>query len=537
MITLKNKLNYYLFYLFCIYLFVNFYLYKDFGLSIDEPSTRIHGLVSFNYIIEILNKYLGFNFIENNSLPKLENYDFREYGVFYELLTVIIEKVLGLSEFNDIIYLKHFLNNLSFIISCIVFGKLIFKYFNNTFFSLWGSFSLYSTPRIFAQSFFNNKDLIFLSFFIFAIYFIFSFFEKKSIKNLFLASIFLALLSSVRIVGFYLLILFLFFLLVEILEDKKNKIKLSSIIHILIIYFFFLYLFFPFLWTDPISNLIYSISNMANYPWSANVFFLGEYHSSKYLPSNYLLIWIFISNPILFSLINLISIAFVTYRLFKRLLKLDSQNNFLLWQNKYEFFSYFNLAIIFTPLLLIYINNSIVYNGWRHVYFIYPSFILLSLYFISFLKLYRVKQKIIHFFMMIMLIVNIINLINYHPYQNIFFNIAFNSRANNNFEIDYWGLSTLEALNILAKNKENDVDVCNLGLIDLNHNIKMLPENIRDRFKDLGQNFQDCNYIISNNYFLTNPKYVKKYQLPKNFKKINEIKRNKILITEIYKKN
>ena len=29
---------------------ISTFLYKDFGISIDEDSTRIHGLVSLNYI-------------------------------------------------------------------------------------------------------------------------------------------------------------------------------------------------------------------------------------------------------------------------------------------------------------------------------------------------------------------------------------------------------------------------------------------------------------------------------------------------------
>ena len=52
-----NQLNKYLLFLFFIYLFISLWIYKDYGISIDEPSTRVHGLVSFNYIISILNKF------------------------------------------------------------------------------------------------------------------------------------------------------------------------------------------------------------------------------------------------------------------------------------------------------------------------------------------------------------------------------------------------------------------------------------------------------------------------------------------------
>lgn len=54
---IKNKLNNYLIVLFFLYLSFSLLIYKDFGISIDEPSTRFHGLVSFNYIVELLNNF------------------------------------------------------------------------------------------------------------------------------------------------------------------------------------------------------------------------------------------------------------------------------------------------------------------------------------------------------------------------------------------------------------------------------------------------------------------------------------------------
>jgi hypothetical protein len=40
-----------------VIIIIGFYLHNDYGISIDEESTRYHGLVSLNYIIKILNNY------------------------------------------------------------------------------------------------------------------------------------------------------------------------------------------------------------------------------------------------------------------------------------------------------------------------------------------------------------------------------------------------------------------------------------------------------------------------------------------------
>jgi hypothetical protein len=51
-----------------------------------------------------------------------------------------------------------------------------------------------------------------------------------------------------------------------------------------------------------------------------------------------------------------------------------------------------------------------------------------------------------------------------------------------------------------------------------------------------GQNLKKCSHIISNNIYINNPKFTKKYQLPDNFKMNFQIKRGNVIITEIFKR-
>ena len=211
--------------LFFFLLIISLLIFKDFGISIDEPSTRVHGLVSFNYILSTLNNLTFFNFVETKDLPQLHEYVFRDYGVFFEIILILIKKIFKLENFNEIFYLRHFITNLFFIFSILIFAKIIFKITNDFNFSLFGCLILYTTPRIFANSFYNNKDLIFLSFFIFSIYFILTFLKKRSLKNLILATLSISILTSIRVIGVYLLFLFLF-LIIEIFEKKKINLAL-----------------------------------------------------------------------------------------------------------------------------------------------------------------------------------------------------------------------------------------------------------------------------------------------------------------------
>ena len=184
------------------------------------------------------------------------------------------------------------------------------------------------------------------------------------------------------------------------------------------------------------------------------------------------------------------------------------------------------------------INSSTVYSGWRHVYFVYPSMILLVIYFLDLLNklVFKLKfKKIINLILISLLILNIHALIKYHPYQNVYFNKFFENKANKLFEIDYWGLSNVYALKKLAEEK-GDINVCNLGLMNLSLSKKMLSEASKNKIIIQGQNFEKCSHIISNNIYINNPKFTKKYQLPDNFKMNFQIKRGNVIITEIFKR-
>ena len=53
---------------------ISTFLYKDFGISIDEESTRHHGLVSLNYIKILINKYFNLNFEINQNMEEFSKH-------------------------------------------------------------------------------------------------------------------------------------------------------------------------------------------------------------------------------------------------------------------------------------------------------------------------------------------------------------------------------------------------------------------------------------------------------------------------------
>ena len=80
---------------------IGYILHPDYGISLDEEYSRFHALVQLNYISEILFPNQKFEFQVNNLIPKLSEYEHTEYGVFFEiLLLLIIEVFLEIKNFS-----------------------------------------------------------------------------------------------------------------------------------------------------------------------------------------------------------------------------------------------------------------------------------------------------------------------------------------------------------------------------------------------------------------------------------------------------
>ena len=527
-------------YLFIIILIVTFLIsfsiYKDFGISIDEESTRYHGLVSLNYIIEVFN----FNFDPIENIKRLETYEYREYGVFFEILPALLENIFEIKNYKEIFYFRHLYVHIIFLISMIFFYRTILNLFNSFYLALSGTAILYTTPRIFAHSFYNSKDIIFLSMFIISIYFFCKFFKNKTLYNTIYLGLSLALLTSVRSLGFYFLIILSLFMLVELLDKKvraRNVIKLF--LYLFSSYFLFLYIFWPFLWESPLENFLYALNSFSDYDWRGQVFYFGKFYEANSLPWHYIPVWILGTISIPFSFLIIISILFLLIRFSKRVLNIDSLGKrTTIWNSRIELTLLFNLLLVLSPITLIILKNSTLYNGWRHLFFILPSLTILCLGLIYYAKIILKKNKFLvicaNFLLISIFLNNFINLIKLHPYQNVYFNFFLEKEANKNFDIDYWGLSNKDALDRISLKSEANTKVAVLGLANLEMSRKMLEKNKKNKIIIVGENFKVADYIVSNSYFVSDPKSTKRYEKPKYFNLQKEIKKGNIVINKIY---
>ena len=129
-------------------------------------------------------------------------------------------------------------------------------------------------------------------------------------------------------------------------------------------------------------------------------------------------------------------------------------------------------------------------------------------------------------------------LIKLHPFQNIYFNLLVEKKANNLFEIDYWGLGNAHSINKILNelNETERVSVKTASFSDLKYSRYIINNKKINNIDFTGTSEINSDYIFTNYTYESSPKFEKKYFIPENYKKVYTLKRGKIIINEIFKK-
>ena len=115
--------------------------------------------------------------------------------------------------------------------------------------------------------------------------------------------------------------------------------------------------------------------------WNVKVFFNGEFIHSNFMQYDYILIWILITTPILYTIFFLIGYFQIFKRFFIKFINIKTNVPYYdLWRGtkeKKDLFVFFNI----TAIILYWITLSkLHYNGWRHLYFLNIFFIYIATY-------------------------------------------------------------------------------------------------------------------------------------------------------------
>ena len=541
--TISNRLLsncHYIF--FSIYFLIGFSIYKDYGFNIDETFQRRSGL----YWLEYLSNFFGLEKLSLISKEKLIlSSNFTDpwsdvYGIIFDVPAAVIEIIFSMNEPIQMYEMRHFLTFCYFYVGIIFFYKTLLNRFNNKFLSLAGCFLLIITPRIFGDSFQNNKDLVFLSFFIISTFFIFKTFENFDIKNIILLAIFSSIATSTRLFGLIFPFTFLFIYFLSVLSNNGDLKNINKILIYIFFYILFLILHWPYLWINPLEKFLYLLNNLQNFGPTL-IYFNDEFYNTELVPFHYLPLWIFISTPIInFSLFLIGFFLLAKVYILKLFAIEESKSNYDLWNNNNEKKDFFILItfIILSVIGIFFTTKH--YNSWRIFYFLNYFFIYFSIYFLSLFFVFPKLKKYINILVVILSVTSLFNIYKiyiYHPYQSLYFNGLLSNKFKNKFEIDFTGLSGIKFLReVVMKDKSNEIKIGINSWYPLWRMKELLPEIEQKRIVFVYDDIKNADYVYSNKIYNVNVKLSDKFSLDDSFKLYNQHIVDGILIYEVHKK-
>ena len=512
--------------LFALYFVIGLSIVGDYGKSFDEFIERNTTLANYVYVMERLIIASDHESVRNiiYTTPVLHEYSDRFYGIFLQSFTAIIEHMRNFDMTTREIYLlRHAFTFLNFFVAAVFFYLILKKRFGDTYIPVIGALFFVLNPRIFGESFYNIKDVLFLSWVVISSYFVLCWLENKDRKLfVFSAAFTLAIATNTRILGISILLLAGGFAFMQgVLQifpqgikgradfaPLNNNMKKFAVLGLLTFALFVVIT--PFLWENPLKNAIDTFFHFLWFqPWDGRHFYLGEM-INRDVPWHYIPVWMGVTLPLLYIAMFFVGSAvllFLGIMFFRQLTAPGRRNKPTLRAvdeairdtsqlDVHIYDSFFGTMFFFT--LMGYIGLGIsMYEGWRHAYGIFPAFMymaILGLAWLNSVMRKRIQRMVLIGCVAVSLLHSSVWTVINHPFQYVYFNIVGRQFAEENFALDYWGVSmTNLRKEMLRIDDRPHITVANVWF---NNHLHMLPPEDQARIEVLGSVWLAPDYMI-----------------------------------------
>jgi len=411
----------------------------DYGIGIDEWRQREIGVAAFDYV-------LGDEYALGGSVK-------RHYGVAFELPLIAVERLLRLEDSRDILLSRHVITHLFFLVGGFFAWLLAYRLFGSRLVALIAMLVFLLHPRLYAHSFFNTKDLPFLSMFAIALYLIHRAFRRDTVWAFALCGAGVGLLANIRIMGVMLIPAVLGMLALDGFYAVKRgggevKHVLTHVCAFSTICVATLYAASPATWRDPLGGAIETLATMARHPIHNVTLFRGEFVQWPNIPWDYIPTWILITTPPAALLLAAVGIGYLA-----RLCAGDWRGALA---NSTARFGLLTVACLVLPIVAAIALNSNVYNGWRQVYFLYAPICVLAAFGLRGLAALpkpRLRAAALAL-AAVGVAATVVQMVRIHPYQSEYFSpLMDKSDLADRWEMDYWRVSYRDALETLLKTR------------------------------------------------------------------------------------
>lgn len=410
----------------------------------------------------------------------------------------------------------------------------------NRFVSCLGTLILYLCPRFFAEGHYNNKDMVLLSLCLTTLWLGVRFLKKPGFVRGALFSLAGAMAANTKIVGVFPWGLMGLAAVVLVTAQKKWSRRIIFVaLETIVLFALFYALLTPAMWAGPLEYLGYLIQNASGFTrWFGIVIFRGVRfdHDVNPLPRYYLEWMMLVTLPLYVPILAACGQLGALQRVWKQKkqaladpVSLSLTASSLCW---------------FVPLLFAFLSRPLVYNGWRHFYFVFAGVAVLAAHGIQsclvFLKKhggdYGMRQVFLAGLILFMgwtardIAAN-------HPHQYTYYNLLGSREAEVRMELDYWDVSTVDAMETLLTVERNESLPLHLGSRDdmswfgVEHGYDVLSPEDKERLTIAYE--ADAPYLFSNTTYAL----IYGVQPPEGYHELLTIESYDLTLCTIYEKD
>ena len=414
----------------------------------------------------------------NQDAPKDTN-----HGAAFEIPLAVVERVLGVENTRAVYLARHALTHAFFLAGGFFAWLLVYRMFGSRLLALFAMLVFLLHPRLYAHSFVNSKDLPFLSMFMICLYLIHRAFRRDTVWAFALCGAGVGLLANIRILGIMPFAAVLGLLALDLLhavrEGKGARRGLANGAAFSLAAVSTLYATWPQAWDNPM-GIVEVFQTLSRYPFDLPELFMGDVIGMS-KPPHYVPTWILITTPPAALVPIIAGIACAIYagaaRWREAIRNTDARFALLL------------VAFAVLPVLVIIVLDSTLYNGWRHMFFLYaplcPLAALGARRIWSALSDRNPRWRLaLGALAALGIAAVVVQMVRLHPYQSDYFNLLVNRNVSGQYVVDYWDLSRRDALEWLAATYPDQYLIVRGEAAsgwDLHRNLFIMPEE--DRFR------------------------------------------------------
>ena len=463
----------------------------DYGIGLDENAEQRIARTALDYAL-------------NYSLDADDDLTYRYageeyYGVAFSLPLLLAERALGLQDSRHIYLMRHLLTHLFFIAGGFACGMLAYRMIGSRWVALLAMLMFLLHPRLYAHSFFNTKDIPFTVALMVALYLANRAFRRDTIGAFLLCGIGVGLAINLRVFGLMLLPLILAMRAPDLWQASgwagRRRVLMRGgifaaaalgaawIIH-------------PYYWENPL-RLFEGLRVLSQHPTLIGNLFMGEIYRSDAVPWNYIPVWFAITAPPVALLLGAIGCAAAFWQAITRPLAalLDREIRFRVLL----------LGCFVMPVAVAIILQANIYNGWRHMYFLWGPFCLLAA--VGLHKITNIRmgggiwkigarlpgwvrggalmRALAYGVAGVGLITTLMAMAALHPHEQVYFNALVDTKTPGalakGYDMDYWQIAQRQSLEyLLVRYPDGALRVSPRKASEL-----ILPQNDRERIANV----------------------------------------------------